>query len=160
MDEFVKIGAKYVVGLSVIGALVLFVRLSKQNRLRFAALVVVGGIIAYLFAKLGSHLYSNPRPFIQGHFTPLLPHGNDNGFPSDHTLLAAVLAWAALVYSRKIGAILLVVAVVVGASRMAAGLHHLVDVVGSFAFAALAIWLASLLVNWLAKKYLPAKAEA
>ncbi len=153
MDEIVKIVAKYFIVLSLVGTLVLLLRLKPAGRKQYIAVLILGGAIAGLLAFIGSQLYHNPRPFVQGGFTPLLPHSNDNGFPSDHTLLAATLGWAALVFSRKMGIALLVLAALIGVSRMAAGLHHLVDVIGGFVFAGIAVWLANLLVN----KYLRKK---
>ncbi len=153
MDEVVKIVAKYFIVLSLVGTLVLLLRLKPASRKQYIAVLVLGGAIAGLLAFIGSQLYHNPRPFIQGGFTPLLPHDNDNGFPSDHTLLAATLGWAALVFSRKMGITLLVLAALIGASRMAAGLHHFIDVIGGFVFAGVGVWLANLLVS----KYLRKK---
>lgn len=150
MDELIKIVAKYFIVLSLVGTLVLLLRLKPKDRKQYIAVLLLGGALAGLLAFIGSQLYHNPRPFVQGGFTPLLPHGNDNGFPSDHTLLAAMLGWAALIFSRKMGIALLVLAALIGASRMAAGLHHLVDVIGGFVCAGLGVWLA----NFLVKKYL------
>ena len=153
MDELVKIVAKYFLVLSVLGAAVVLYRMPKTERLRFVILLAAGGIVALAFAKLGSMLYDNPRPFVQGHFTPLLPHAADNGFPSDHTLLAAFLAWASLTKSRKIGAALLVVALLVGLARLQAGVHHAVDIAGSFVLSGLACWL----VWWLVQRFVREK---
>ncbi len=146
MDELVKIVAKYFIVLSVVGTLVLLLRLKPASRKQYIAVLVIGGVLAGLLAVIASQLYHNPRPFIQGNFMPLLPHDNDNGFVSDHTLLAATLGWAALVFSRKMGIALLLLAALIGASRMAAGLHHLIDVIGGFVCAGIAVWLAKLLV--------------
>ena len=114
----------------------MFVKL-KGRRREFAIIFVLGGVVSLLLAKLGSHLYTDPRPFVQGHFTPLIGHTNDNGFPSDHTLLASFVGWLVLAYDRRWGWALLLVAALIGAARMAAGVHHLSDIIGSFVFAGL-----------------------
>jgi len=146
MHEIIKIVAKYFIVLSVIGVAIVFARLGRQDRLRFAALLVLGGVVSYLLAKVGSHLYNDPRPFVQGHFRPLLSHAADNGFPSDHTLFTSFMAWACLVYSRKVGLALLLVAALVGLARMAAGVHHLSDVLASFVFAAVGCFVTRALI--------------
>lgn len=125
----------------------------KGRRREFAAMFLLGGIVSLLLAKLGSHLYHDPRPFVQGHFTPLIGHSNDNGFPSDHTLLASFIGWLVLVYDRKWGIGLLLVAALIGAARMAAGVHHLSDIVGSFVFAGVGCWVAYMAVRTLGRRH-------
>src|SRR6185437_16083076 len=95
----------------------------------------------------GGHIISDPRPFVVGHFTPLLPHANDNGFPSDHTLLASFLGYAALRYSRWIGIAALVAAATIGLARVAAGIHHLEDIIGSFVITGVATLVVLLLIK-------------
>jgi len=93
------------------------------------ATVVIGGI-GYLLSKVGTNLISDPRPFVQTGTTPLIHSATDNGFPSDHTLLLATAAVIVALVNRWAGAIGLAFAYV--------GVHHLVDVLGSFAIVAIA----------------------
>jgi membrane-associated phospholipid phosphatase len=147
MDEIIKIVAKYFVLIPVAVNLYIFWRLSPKKRLRMALIVIAGGILALVLAKVGSHLYNDPRPQFKDHSIPLFSHSNDNGFPSDHTLLAAFLGYTALIYSRKAGLGLLAVAVIIGWARVAAHVHHLVDIAGSFIVAVIACGIAKYLVN-------------
>lgn len=133
MNELIKLVAKYAIVIPVLLAIFAFIMIKdKRTRIDFAILVVVGGALSLLLAKIGGHIINDPRPFVVGHFTPLLPHANDNGFPSDHTLLASFLGFAILPYSKKIGLPALAVAVCIGMARVAAGIHHLEDIIGSF----------------------------
>ncbi len=133
MHEATKIVAKYFIIIPVLIALYAFIKLrTKQQRLEFLLMMVGGGVLSLLIAKLGNHLINDPRPFVVGHFKPLFAHGNDNGFPSDHTLLSSFLGFALLKYSRRLGLITLLLAALIGGARMAAGIHHLEDIVGSF----------------------------
>jgi undecaprenyl-diphosphatase len=148
MDEIIKIVAKYLMAIPILLALYVFIRFrTKRQRLEFVVLVIGSGILSLLLAKIGSHFISDPRPFVVGHFQPLLPHGNDNGFPSDHALLTSFLGFALLPYSKKLGLIALVLAALIGAARMAAGIHHLEDIVGSFVITGISV----LIVNELFK---------
>ncbi len=79
----------------------------------------------------GGSLYYDPRPFVVGHFTPLIPHVPDNGFPSDHALLISAIAMIGMVWNRKLGSALWVLAVLVAAARVYVGVHHTIDVAGS-----------------------------
>jgi len=143
--------AKDFIVLSVIGTALIWWRLPTNQKKQFVIFAIVGAILSILLAKLGSHLHNDPRPFVVGHFTPYFAHGNDNGFPSDHTLFTSFLAFTVWHYSRRGGQILLLIAVLVGLSRVIAGVHHLQDIIGSMLFALLGTWLAWKLI----KRYLP-----
>jgi len=147
MHEVVIVVAKYFILLSALGALLVWFRLSLPEKKRFIFIAVLAAISSLLLAKIGSKLYIDPRPFVVGHFTPYFAHGADNGFPSDHTLLASFLAFTTWHFSRKAGIILLVIAILIGLSRVIAGVHHLVDVAGSIVFAFIGVWLADFIVD-------------
>ena len=133
MDTIIKITAQYFVVIPFIIVLVVFFRLkSKNERLYFILKLVIAGLAAILLARVSSILWYDPRPFIMDHFTPLLAHANDNGFPSDHTLLASLIGWVTLTYSRKYGIITLIIALLIGTARVLAGVHHPIDILGSF----------------------------
>lgn len=79
------------------------------------------------------------------------------GFPSFHTAQAVVAAW----YARKLGILFypfLLFNILVIASTPIQGGHHVVDVIGGVAVAALAVWFA----NWVARRLMAAapKGEA
>ena len=120
-----------------------------RGTFRWSGIVFFGVFTAVcmLLASLGSHLINDPRPFVVGHFKPIVAHGNDNGFPSDHTLLSSFLGFVVLKYSRKLGLITLLLAALIGGARMAAGIHHLEDVVGSFIITAVSVAIISLLMK-------------
>src|SRR5438874_9836807 len=56
-----------------------------------AARIVALGVLAYLVSKALAHVIIDPRPYVVTHTRPLIPVAHDNGFPSDHVLLAAAL---------------------------------------------------------------------
>lgn len=78
-----------------------------------------------------------PRPFTQLGFTPLLPHPPGRSFPSKHTASAVVIALANWYLSPWYGGATLVLAGLIGFSRLAAGLHYPRDVLGGAALALL-----------------------
>ncbi len=97
--------------------------------------------LSYIISRIASALYYNPRPFVSEHLTPLIHHIADNGFPSDHALLTGTLAAIVTVFDKRIGALLWVLAIMVGGARVLAGIHHTTDIIGSYiiAIAGLAI---------------------
>ncbi len=96
--------------------------------------------LSYVIAKVMSYLIYDPRPFVVEHITPLIAHAPDNGFPSDHTLLAMTIACIIFVYNRKLGIILACVAVSIGIARVAASIHHPLDIIGSIVIAIVATY--------------------
>ncbi len=147
MDGLITFCGQYLILLPVLATVYLFFKLDKSNRNQYLLLVVAGGVLALILAVIASQLYNNPRPFLSDGITPKFSAGHDNGFPSDHTLLAAFLAFAALVYLRRLGILLLVAAVLVAWGRVAGGVHHGVDVLASFILAGLAMIVAKSLLS-------------
>lgn len=87
--------------------------------------------LAFIVAKILSIIYYNPRPFVVGNFTPLVNHVADNGFPSDHLLLAGTLASLVTIFNHKVGLIFWTLTIFIAISRVYVGVHHLVDVLAS-----------------------------
>lgn len=145
MDAVIVFIAKYFIFLSGALAIVVFIRVPRSEKVNFLLTAVVGALFAYGMAKLAGMAYYDPRPFVSDGVTPLLQHANNNGFPSDHTLLAGFLGFLALRYSKIWGAILLALAVIIGASRVLAGVHHIADIAGALAIAGAGVLLAALI---------------
>jgi len=116
-------------------AVVYFLMQSRPRQKRmliFAALVLP---LVYIVSLIGGALYDDPRPFVVGHFTPLIPHKPSNGFPSDHVLWSAATAAIIFPSNKYLSLILWLLAVLVGASRVYVGVHHPIDILGSIAMA-------------------------
>lgn len=135
MDTLIIFTAKYLYLVIILIGVVTFFRLSKEKR--FELFVFAATTLPLMFALLilASSLYNNPRPFVVGDFTPLIPHAPDNGFPSDHTILSTAIAALIFPYARKTSIILFILALLVGAGRVLAGVHHTLDIVGSMVIA-------------------------
>lgn len=155
MDYIVTFTAQYLMIFSVLACIYLYFVLDQRKRKSFVLTLFIGGVITLLLAQLGSMLYDNPRPFISDGSTALFSASLDNGFPSDHTLLAAYLGFVAFFYRRWLGVTLLAIAFLVGWARVAGGGHYFVDIVGSFAFAAAGVWVAKVTTDRLLKTNLP-----
>ena len=149
MNLLIIIGAKYLY-LTVVAIAVgyfLFLPREKQKRMALFAAAVLA--TAYLLAMLLGQLFYNPRPFVSDGITPLIPHAADNGFPSDHVLLTAAIASVLYVFNHKLGIAVFIIAFLVGASRVFAGIHHWTDIFGSLIIA----MLAGMIVYKVSKKY-------
>jgi len=86
-------------------------------------------VIMVVLIKVAAAIYTDPRPFVvDPSIEPLFAHPADNGFPSDHTALAATVALVVMMYRRWLGAGLLAAGIVLGAARVAAHVHHAPDI--------------------------------
>ena len=110
--------------------------LLTKRRKEFILLSVLVLPTSYLLGVLAGHLFYDPRPFVVSHTTPLFPHAPDNGFPSDHALLTGTLAALITAFSVPLGLFMWFLAFLIGASRVLAGVHHALDIIGSFFIAA------------------------
>lgn len=105
-----------------------------QPRALKKSMVVCGVIVApvaYVISRISSLFYYDPRPFVVGHFTPLIAHVADNGFPSDHVLLTGAVAMIVWFYNKKWSVALWALALLIGWARVYVGVHHTTDIVGS-----------------------------
>lgn len=141
MDAIFIVCAKYLIAVPVIILGVYFLRQPRSTMREMALFALASLVLVYVAGLLAAFAYYDPRPFVVGNFTPLIAHAADNGFPSDHALLAAALAMVGLYWNKKLGLWLAAVAVVIGIARVYVGVHHPLDIAASFVIAALSTWL-------------------
>jgi undecaprenyl-diphosphatase len=94
--------------------------------------------LIYIGLKISALIYFDPRPFVIGHFIPLIAHTPDNGFPSDHALLTSAISSIIFFFNKKVSAGLWLLTILVGVCRVMAGLHHSMDIVGAVAISIIA----------------------
>ena len=110
-----------------------------DGKVRLGATAVVGLALTLAFIYIGGKLHSDPRPFVQNpSLKPMFPHPKDNGFPSDHSAAAGLIAALVLWRSRARGALFGVAALLVAAARVLSHVHHVQDVVAGLAFGVIA----------------------
>jgi len=86
---------------------------------------------------LGGHMLFDQRPFARLGVAPLFPHSVDNGFPSDHSAVAAFLAAVLCFIDAPAAAIAIVTAVAIGVARMYALVHWPIDIIAGWCIGAL-----------------------
>lgn len=139
MHSLIIFVGKYFIFLSLAAVGIYWLSAKTSVKLSLAWQLVAGGILALALSVLAAHLYYDTRPFVSHHLVPLIPHAADNGFPSDHALLAAFLAFTMFLYSRRASLLLFIIAVLIGWARVAAHIHNPIDIVGSFVIAGLSV---------------------
>lgn len=141
MDTLIIFAAKYLIIVPVLILAWQFWRESRVRGIQFAVITLASFALAFILARTASHLYFDPRPFVVDGIAPLIPHVADNAFPSDHALFAAAIAAVGTLFSVSTGAVLWVLAIIIGSARVLAHVHHPIDIIGSFAIAALSTWI-------------------
>jgi membrane-associated phospholipid phosphatase len=149
MDTVIAFLANYLLYLIALGAgVVWMLRTDRAGKLEMAAAGVLGLVLAFVLITVAAHLHTDPRPFVTNPaLHPLISHSADNGFPSDHSVVAALIATLVWLRHRAWGVVLAVATVVLGVARVAAHVHHVQDIVAGFAIGALAAVVASSVVR-------------
>lgn len=147
MHEIVIIIAKYAIALPLSVGVTVWFRIPRSRRLEIALLMVISVVVTAALMKLVATLHQDPRPFVRDGVHPYFAHGADNGFPSDHTAYSAVIAFVVLRYSRPAGVALAILSLLIGASRVIAGVHHGQDIIGGFLVAAIGVVISVLLIK-------------
>ena len=131
MDSVITFAAQYLLFIMVAAFVAVWLfGTDRAGKLRLAGAAVIGLVLAAVFLVVAGKLHSAPRPFVQNQrLHPLFQHARDNGFPSDHSVAAGLIAGLVLCRSRLWGAIFALAAFCVAASRVAAHVHHAQDVV-------------------------------
>lgn len=101
----------------------------RVGKVQLGGAAVIGLFLGLAFLVAAGKLHSDPRPFVQNPaLHPLFRHARDNGFPSDHSIAAGLIATLVLLRSRLYGAVFALAGFCVAASRVAAHVHHMQDV--------------------------------
>jgi undecaprenyl-diphosphatase len=149
MNTLIVAVAQYLLYLILAAAAVIWLYLPRHEKVGLAVQTILSLVILVVLIKVVAGIHADPRPFVvQPSIRPLFAHPADNGFPSDHTALAATVALLVMMYRRWLGALLLAASIVVGAARMAAHVHHGQDIVAGLLIAALAVGIAAATWRW------------
>lgn len=138
MDNFIIFLAKYLVFIIVLVAVFYWLSLSGKTKFQVALAVFLAAIAAVILVKIFGNLYYHPRPFISQSIVPLVPHGNDNGFPSEHTTYSMTITAVLYFYHRRLAAGLFILTLLVGLGRVLAHVHAPIDILAGLLAGALA----------------------
>lgn len=130
LDHAMVFCAKYLIFIVFFVALVCVGYSAYRREWKAVIYFFVSLVVAFGALKLVSLLNFDHRPFMDHKLTQLIPHASGQSFPSDHTTSSAAVAFAVLFVTRfkKIGALLLVGACVIGFARIFVGVHYPADI--------------------------------
>ena len=138
-EQIIIMLSKYLILLPVILIGYLFILAKKKDKKRIVLYCLITGIIALVIAFIVSQLYFNPRPFVVQGVEPLIPHTPDNGFPSNHVLLAATISSVLLIFSKKLSLVSGIITLLIGLGRVLALIHHPIDIIASMLISVLSV---------------------
>ena len=118
---------------------------TKRQNLIIHSLIALP--IAYITGKLIGLIINNPRPFVVHDVVPLFVHAVDNGFPSEHALIATTISALVYTINKPLGIALLIISLMVGVARVLSNVHHIFDVIGGTIIALTIVYLCSVCIN-------------
>lgn len=135
MDSVIIAAAEYLIYAMVVGfALVWLLAENRRGKVHLALAAVIGLLVMLVLIKVAASSFYDTRPFVPiadggDGIVPVIPHAPDNGFPSDHSSAAGLMATLVLLRRRWIAGIWFALgAAAVAWGRVASGVHHLLDV--------------------------------
>lgn len=103
--------------------------LQLKNKIRELAFVFSSALSAWIIATIIKSFISSPRPFIFfENVKPLFFHGGMDSFPSGHAMFFGALAMSLFFIHKRMGYMYFIVALIVGFSRVASGVHFPIDI--------------------------------
>ena len=110
-------------------AVLFFLFKGIQNRIMvFTALLSVG--VAVLLGRVAGMFHSNNQPFAElPNVNQLIEKGVNNSFPSDHTMIFFAVCFTFFLFKKPGRYLWMVIACLVGFSRIWVGVHYPADIV-------------------------------
>lgn len=133
LDQSMVMLAKYghlLFGLVLVWIWFSKMRAGKVDNRRTVLLALAAAAVGLAINQLIGFIYFRPRPFIDHAVTMLINKSPDPSFPSDHSTGAFALALTFLRYDKRLGGAMLIMALLIGFSRVFVGTHYPFDIIG------------------------------
>jgi len=128
-------------------SLLFFRAYPKRQRIKIALTVFSSMIVARsVIVSLVRYFYHRARPFTDHSVSQLITNNNFS-FPSGHAALFFAMAMAIYLYDKKLGIWFFIAAILMGLSRIVAGVHYPSDIIGGAAIGILTSYLIFLAVE-------------
>src|SRR5258708_5595181 len=129
LDALMKGAAEYLVFAVVAVLIGLWFH---EDGVRTGLAVVLGALAAVAIGTLIAGVWNEPRPFVAGHFLPLISHSADASFPSDHLLALGAVSGALWARARPLAVLTALLSLIVAYARVYVGVHYAGDVLAGF----------------------------
>ncbi len=131
-DTVIIFFSQYLIYILIAGAAV-FLCMVKERRFEKLIVIFGGAALAWIISQGINALFPVARPFLifpDAHL--LFSHGGYDSFPSGHAAISFALALGLLYYQKPLAWLYVLLALIIGVSRIIAGVHWPIDVAGSF----------------------------
>lgn len=91
-------------------------------------ITVIKPLSAFLLVTLVRKIINRPRPYERMNITPLVGHKPGESFPSRHAVSSMIIALMCFQIHQYLGIFAFIVAILICASRILSGVHHISDV--------------------------------
>ncbi|MCB0076569.1 MAG: phosphatase PAP2 family protein [Anaerolineales bacterium] len=132
-DEFFRFFANdYIVPTAIVAMLVIDWFRGALRARRVVVHAILALLVANLIVKLSNLLWYRLRPFTLHDVTLLFYYPSDSSFPSNSAAAMWAMAWALWLRDRRspLGRMALLLAALMGFSRIWVGVHYPADIVG------------------------------
>lgn len=138
-DQVFIFASKYAIA---IFGIILAIYFFKNRRIFWTGLASVI-FSRVFFTEIIRYLYSRPRPFLnlQNVRQLIEKNGAEPSFPSGHAAILFSIAFVVYLYHKKIGVILIAVALLMTFARIYTGVHYPSDILGGIVTAGLSVYL-------------------
>lgn len=115
----------------------IFIFIKHKNNIKssFKKIIFVTSpaAISWAFTDVLKSILETPRPFmVFEEIKPLFLHGGFDSFPSGHSTFMSAFALSVYFLNKKLGIFIFILAIIIGISRLIAGVHFPIDIVGGF----------------------------
>jgi undecaprenyl-diphosphatase len=145
VDDGMRLAAQRLIYVSFAVLALLLLRLVRTRSWTTLVAVLASLAMTFLVGLLGSGVHPEARPFQTHAVHQLLAHAGGQSFPSDHATAAFGIAVSLFLFvSRRWGAVLGGLALLIGFARVYVGIHYPLDIAGGLAAALLGsglVWL-------------------
>lgn len=120
----------------------LYLWFTTEERKTISVFIFVTIVVSLAISYALGQFYSHPAPYMAGYET-ILVDAPENSFPSQHTTVMFGFAWPLFYLQdrRRAGLVGLVLASLVGISRVYVGVHYPIDIVGAIGASLLGVTL-------------------
>lgn len=111
-----------------------FTHKHKEENIRNISVIFLSGLFAWFIAKIIKYFYFSPRPFeVLNSVNVLFEHGGNDSLPSGHAVFYSSIATSFYFYHKYLAIIYIIGALLIGASRIIAGIHWPLDILAGYA---------------------------
>lgn len=111
----------------------LFTHKDRKRGVRDVVVVLSAAVLAWLASVTIKYIIASPRPFLAlPDVNQLIEFGGNDSFPSGHATFFSALATALYFYHKRLGVLYALGALIIGVSRVVAGIHWPVDILAGY----------------------------